>query len=122
MRSVTTYGDIRRPPRHVSDARGLVPPVEAALPRLARIAERLIALGDDTLAAQGALVRYTHGVLTGVRQQLHDTLAGQPRDAEPQYTEALQVIEAVDRRFKGLWGSVDLPIMHRLFAAAAHAE
>jgi len=122
MRSVTTYGDIRRPPRQLDEARRLLPRVEGALPCLARISECFSSFGDDTLLAQAALVRYTHGVLTGVRQHLHDTLAGHPRDAEARYTEALQVIEAVDRRFKGLWGSVDLPIMHRLFAAAAHAE
>jgi hypothetical protein len=122
MRSVTTYGDIRRPPRPVDAARRVLLHVEGALPRLDRIAERFAALGDDPLLAQAALVRYTRGVLAGVRQQLRDTLAGHPRDAEAQYAEALQVIEAVDRRFKGLWGNVDLPIMHRLFAAAAYAE
>jgi hypothetical protein len=122
MRSVTTYGDIRRPPRALEGARRILPRVDAALPRLAHVAERLGALGDAALVAQAALVRYTRGVLAGVRQQLHDTLAGQPRDAEPQYTEALQLIDAVDRRVKGLWGSIDLPIMHRLFAAGAHAE
>jgi hypothetical protein len=122
MRSVTTYGDIRRPPPQIDDARRVLPRVEAALPRIAHIAERLARLDGDTLLAQAALVRYTHGVLAGVQQQLRDTLAGHPRDAEPQYSEALQVIETVERRFKGLWGSVDLPIMHRYFAAAAHAQ
>ena len=122
MRGVATYGDIRRPPRAAAAARHVLPRVEAALPRLMRVAEQLAALGDDTLAAQSALVRYTHGVLAGVCQQLRDTLAGQPRDAEPQYSEALQLLDVVERRFKGLWGSEDLPMFHRLFAAAAHAE
>jgi len=67
-------------------------------------------------------MRYTRGVLAAVRQQLQDTLAGHPRDAEAQYTEALSVLDAVERRFKGLWGSVDLQVIHRFFALAAHAE
>jgi hypothetical protein len=122
MRGIVVYGDIRRPPRGADAARRVLGPVEAALPRLLRIGEQLAARGDEALVAQAALVRYTHAVLAGVRQQLQDTLAGQPRDAELLYDEALRVIDTVERRFKGLWGDVDLPIIHRFFAAAAQAE
>lgn len=122
MRGVVTYGDVRRPPRAAAAARRVLATVEAALPRLTRRAEQLAACGDDALAAQAALLHYTRAVLAGVRQQLQDTLAGHPRDAEPLYDAALQVIDAVERRFKGLWGSVDLPIIHRFFAAAAQSE
>jgi hypothetical protein len=122
MRTVATYGDIRRPPRAADAARDVLTRVDAALPRLMDVADQLAALGDDALGAQAALVLYTHGVLVGVRQQVLDTLAGHPRDAEAQYAEALRALDAIERRFKGLWGSVDLPMFHRLFAAAAHAE
>jgi hypothetical protein len=122
MRTVVTYGDIRRPPRAAETARDILARVEAALSVLADVAGQLATRGDATLAAQAALVHYTHGVLVGVRQQLLDTLAGHPRDAEPQYTAALQILDSVDRGFKGLWGSVDLPMFHQLFAAAPFGE
>jgi len=122
MRSVVTYGDIRRPPRAADAARAVLAGVEAAVPRLTNVAAQLVVGDDAALAAQAALVRYTAGVLAGVRQQLLDTLAGHPRDAEPQYSEALRILDAVERRFKGLWGSVDLPMFHQLFAAAAFGE
>ena len=122
MRTVVTYGDIRRPPRAPDAARDVLARVEAALPCLTNVAEELASRGDATLAAQAALVRYTYGVLAAVRQQLLDTLAGQPRDAEPQFSEALRALDVVERRFKGLWGSVDLPMFHQLFAAATFGE
>jgi hypothetical protein len=122
MRDVVTYGDIRRPPRTPEQAAAVLRGVEKALPRLAAVAQRLDALGDEPLAAQAALVRYTQAVLDAVRQDLQDTVAGRPPSAAERYVEALPIIEAVDRRFKGLWGSVDLPIIHSFFAAAAAME
>jgi hypothetical protein len=122
MRAVVTYGDIRRPPAATDAARQVLASVDMALPDLVRVSEQLAALGGDALAAQATLVRYTHRVLGAVRQQLQDTLAGHPRDAEPQYTAALRALDAVEPRFKGLWGSVDLPVIHSFFALAAHAE
>jgi len=122
LRPVATYGDIRRPPAAADAARALLASVERALPALERVSEQLVALDGEVLAAQALLMRYTRGVLAAVRQQLQDTLAGHPRDAEAQYTEALSVLDAVERRFKGLWGSVDLQVIHRFFALAAHAE
>ena len=75
--------------------------------------------GDAALAAQAALVRYTHAVLDGVRQQLCSTVAGTGRPADTSYAEALQLMEAVEHRFKGLWGAVDLPIIHSFYALSA---
>jgi len=106
----------------------VLPGVDAALPRLAKLAEHLEALRDDAhtfadaLGAQAALVRYTHAVLDAVRQDLRDTVAGLSPSATGRYAEALPILEAVDRRFKGLWGGVDLPIIHSFFAATAHAQ
>jgi Domain of unknown function (DUF4838) len=122
MRRVVTYGDIRRPPHAADAARRVLASVETALPRLTRIAAQLAACGDGALAAQAALLRYTQTVLAGVRQQLQHTLAGQPPDAERLYGDALQVIDAVERRFKGLWGSVDLSIIHSYFSVAAQTQ
>ena len=105
------------------------------MPRLAALAQRLATLGadwqttdrrqqwtDEALAAQGALICYTHAVLDAARQDLQDTVAGRPPSAAGQYAETLSIIEAVDRRFKGLWGTVDLPIIHSFFAAAVAGE
>jgi hypothetical protein len=135
MRGVVTYGDIRRPPRTPEQAAAVLLGVEAALPRLAALAQRLATLGadwqttdrrqqwtDEALAAQGALICYTHAVLDAARQDLQDTVAGRPPSAAGQYAETLSIIEAVDRRFKGLWGTVDLPIIHSFFAAAVAGE
>ena len=118
MRRVVTYGDIRRAPRASAAAARVLPAVEAAFTQLADIAQRLAQLGDDALVAQAALVRYTQTVLAGVAEDLRQRLAGQPGAADARYAEALQLIEGVDRRFKGLWGTVDLAIVHSFFTAA----
>ncbi len=117
MRPVVTYGDIRRPPRSPEDAARVLAQIEAAVPRLAAVVQRLEQLGDVALAAYGTLVRYTQTVLDGVRLVLRQT-----PDAEARYGEALRIIEGVERRFKGLWGTVDLPIIHSFYTAAAHPE
>lgn len=122
MRSVVTYGDIRRPPRTPEAAAVVLPQVTAALPRLATLAQRLATLGDDQLAALAGLIRYTCTVLEGAQQDLQDTLAGRSPSGAERYAAALEIIAAVDRRFKGLWGAVDLPIIHSFFTAAAHVE
>jgi hypothetical protein len=115
MRPVATYGDIRRPPTAPHAAAHLLPHVEAALPRLLAVAQSLTQLRDATLDAQAALVRYTHAVLDGVRQQLCSTVAGTAPPTDTRYAQSLQIIEAVERRFKGLWGTVDLPIIHSFY-------
>lgn len=122
MRRVVTYGDIRRPPRAPAVAGQVLQRVEAALPALQDVAERLEKLGGEGLAAQATLVRYSRTVLEGVREELQTTLAGRRLGTSERYAEALRIVDAVERRFKGLWGSVDLPIIHSFYTAAAHAE
>ena len=128
MRSVVTYGDIRRPPRAPAAAAPVLSSIESALPRLREIAGRLDGLGGEPLAAQAALVRYTRVVLEGVRQELRGvmgeasvTAGGKAADARALYEQAVQIIVGVEQRFKGLWGSVDLPMIHAFFNAAATA-
>jgi hypothetical protein len=122
MQQVATYGDIRRPPRDPVVAASVVACVEDALPRLMAVARSLEKLGDETLKAQGALIGYTHKVLEGVCQELRAAATGNPSRAEDRYGEALQIIETVERRFKGLWGTVDLPIIHSFYGLAAGPE
>ena len=87
--------------------------LSSGLPRLATIAEGLEATHDEALHATAQLVRYTQMVLEGIAHELE---SGAPADTI--YARALQLIEAVDRRYKGLWGSLDLPIIHNFYAAA----
>jgi hypothetical protein len=128
MRRVVTYGDIRRPPRQPERAATVLLGIDAALPQLEVLADRLEALAadapatDEALAAQAALLRYTHAVLGAVRQDLQDTLARRPPRANGRYADALPLIEAVDRRFKGVWGAVDLPLIHSFFAVTVGSE
>jgi hypothetical protein len=68
------------------------------------------------------LIGYTHKVLEGVCQELRAAATGNPSRAEDRYGEALQIIETVERRFKGLWGTVDLPIIHSFYGLAAGPE
>jgi uncharacterized protein DUF4838 len=117
MQSVVTYGDIRRPPRTPESAARVDAAIAAAVPRLAAIARRLDDLDSDALAAQGALVRYTETVLRGVRGQLQNGAI-----TDEHYDEALRIVDGVATRFKGLWGSVDLPIIHTFFNAAGYVE
>jgi hypothetical protein len=119
MRTVVTYGDIRRPPRAPETAAKVLLRLEAALPRLARIAERLTACEDRELAAQAALVRFTRAVLGAVVCEIRSRRDGEVAPAESRYAEALRIVAHVERRFKGLWGAVDLPIIHALFSGGA---
>jgi len=121
MGRVVTYGDIRRPPRAADAAARVLPAIEAALTQLDPVAQRLSELGDDALVAQAALARYTQTVLIGVAEDLRARLAGQPTAAHARYAEALMLIDAVERRFKGLWGAVDLAIVHSFFTAGLEA-
>lgn len=116
MRSIVTYGDIRRPPRSLPPAQPLLTEVEAAVPRLARLSSFFRGAVDPELRAQAALLQYTHTVLQGVRDELERTVSGNSLESPDRFAEALRIIEAVDARFKGLWGSVDLPIIHSIHA------
>lgn len=119
MSCVVTYGDICRPPRAAESAARLLNRLEAAVPQLARLVERLNAPGDEAVRAQAALLRYTQTVLRGVQAQIQ--MAGDPDtpSAGALFAEALDVMSRVDRQFKGLWGAVDLPIIHSFFSAPA---
>jgi hypothetical protein len=123
MQTVVTYGDIRRPPRSPAAARHIVPRLEAALPRLAQVADGLQRLRGPELEAQAALIRYTHAVLGAVRDDLRAAVAGTPvAAAYDRYAGALEIMEAVDARFKGLWGRMDLPMIHNFYAAGEAVE
>jgi hypothetical protein len=115
MQGVATYGDIRRPPRG-TDAAAVLASIAAAAPRIEALAARLEGLPDDALAAQAALLRYTRLILNGVRHEMREREVG---PAGPIYEEALQIVDAVDRRFKGLWGAIDLRVIHAFYDAAA---
>jgi hypothetical protein len=121
MREVVTYGDIRRPPRSADAAKRVLAAVAAALPRLTEVSGKVDALGDAAMGAPAALIRYTHAVLRGVRHELEETIAGRPPNAQAQYAEALRFIEQTDARLRGLWGRVDLPIIHRFYDATPEA-
>jgi len=122
MRKVVTYGDIRRPPRSTDAARRVGARLDAALPRLAAVISKVEAFEDTTTGAQAALLRYTHAVLQGVRHELQQSIVGQVPNAQAQYAAALRLIEKVDARWKGVWGRVDLPIIHSFYDVAPQAK
>jgi len=122
MQSVVTYGDIMRPPRSADRARRVLDGVRTALPGLAAALARIDGVGDDSVASQAALLTYTRTVLQGVvgaiDRQLSDGVplpAGEIDPSRAMYDDALRMIERVDQRTKGLWGAVDLPILHQLY-------
>ncbi|MBI1818162.1 MAG: DUF4838 domain-containing protein [Deltaproteobacteria bacterium] len=107
MRNVVTFGDIRRPPTKADAVQRLRPRVETATTHLAALADRLKSAGDNpAIAAQHGLLRYTNGVLLGVLHQL-DNLP-----AAADYEMAMAIMRDIDRRFTGLWGAVNLPVIH----------
>jgi hypothetical protein len=112
MRRVVTYGDIRRPPRDPQDAARVLGEIEVALPVIAAVAGQLDQLDDASFAAHGVLVRYTAAMLHGVTQQLRS----QHADADAQYAAALRLVETLDARVIGVWGRVDLPFIHQIYA------
>ena len=122
MRGVVTYGDIRRPPRSADAAARVLGAVAAALPQLVEVIAGLERVGDAAMGAQAALVRYTHAVLQGVRHELQQAIAGQAPNAQAQYAEALRLIADVDACLKGVWGRVDLPIIHSFYDVTPEVE
>ena len=122
MRHVVTYGDIRRPP-HGPPAAQVLQQIERALPQIQQLAARLERPPDAEIAAHSALLHHTATVLDGVRCELRNAAAGDPAPpATDRYAAALQILDAVDARWKGLWGTVDLPIVHSFYTAAAALE
>jgi hypothetical protein len=117
LRHVVTYGDIRLKPRSAPEAARLQSQLAGVLPQLGALAQRLDGSRHPELRAQAALLRYTQSVLAGVE---HEIRTGASADAI--FADALRLIETVDRRIKGLWGEIDLPIIHNLYAAAQFVE
>jgi hypothetical protein len=127
MQPVVTYADIRRPPRAADAAARLLPAIESALPRLESLASRFTALDAERLTACGTLARYTGSVLAGVCAELRgamgsaDEVLGRSAAAS-EYTRAVQALQSVDTRIKGVWGTVDLPIIHDVFSVAQRSD
>ncbi len=122
MRNVVTFGDIRRPPTKADAVQRLRPRVAAATTQLAVLVDRLASVAGDPamaaqpMAAQHGLLRYTNAVLAGVLHQL-DNLP-----AAADYEMAMAIMRDIDRRFTGLWGAVNLPVIHAYHSHAyAHA-
>ncbi len=114
MRTVVTYGDIRRPPRQDDLARALRPTVSAAVQRLGSLAATTVpAKEEGELAALQALLRYNQTLLRGVSAEINGG------SGEADYQEALAIMQAVDRRFTGLWGAVNLPVIHAYLSSAS---
>jgi hypothetical protein len=122
MRNVVTFGDIRRPPTKADAVQRLRPRVEAATTQLALLADRVASAGDDPamaaqpMAAQYGLLRYTNAVLAGVLHQL-DNLP-----AAADYEMAMAIMRDIDRRFTGLWGAVNLPVIHAYHSHAYNTD
>jgi len=117
LRPVVIYGDIRRPPKQPERIRELHPRITGAIERLAQLSDQLApASADAAVAALQALMRYTRAVLVGVEREL----AG-GADAGAAYDEAMALMRAVDRRFTGLWGAVNLPVIHSFHSSGMFA-
>lgn len=114
MRQIARYGDIRIAPREKELAGATRAAIEAAVPNLHALVAQLGHGGDAALRSQSDLLRYTIAVLEGVAQDIDKRGSG-----DQLFGRALELIEAADRRFKGSWGAVDLPIVHSFYSAAA---
>lgn len=117
LQTLVTYGDIRLKPRKPDALQRLQISLASALPRLGAIAERLEACSNPELRSQAMLLRYTQAVFGGIEHEIHSG-----GNADTIYADALRLLESVDRRFKGLWGELDLPIIHSFFSAAAFMD
>ncbi len=114
MAAVVRYGDIRIPPRDEALAATIRAAIAATTPRLSEWVEQLGHSHNPALRSQGDLLRYTLTVLEGVAQDIDKHGSG-----EVLFARALALIEAAERRFKGSWGAVDLPIIHSFYSARA---
>lgn len=113
LATLARYGDLRIPPRDPNLAREVVELIASTLPQLAEAASALEAQGEDAALALSRLVRYTQAVCAAVEHELRTGSA--PRDV---YATALELLQGVDRRWKGVWGELDLPTIHTLYEAA----
>lgn len=113
MRSLVRYGDIRVVPKRPAQRAELRAGLFAHLPRLSEIAAELDSAGLPSLQALALLVRYTQTVFEGVAHEI-DT----GTSAEAIYSHALNLLQSVDRTYKGVWGDLDLPVIHDIYKAA----
>ncbi len=113
MRTLVRYGDVRLPPKRLTQRRALRHALSIHLPRLTAIATELDSHHSPSLAALGLLVRYTQTVFEGVAHEI-DT----GNTAEVIFRHALNILQSVDRTVKGVWGDIDLAVIHDLYKAA----
>ncbi len=107
------YGDVRLAPRDPELAATVVHLVSRTLPLLGAIADDLEARGTASSTALARLARYTQTVFAGVE---HEIRTGSR--VHSIYAAALETLRAVDHRWKGVWGEVDLPTIHSLYEGA----
>jgi hypothetical protein len=117
LRELVVYGDIRRKPRQPQLAQRVLAALGTALPHLDALTAQLEAARDSRMRAQAQLLRYTRTVFAGIE---HELSTG--NNADSIYAAALRIIEAVDSQLKGLWGELDLPMIHNLYTAASFIE
>lgn len=113
MCRLVRYGDIRIRPKRRAQRDELRAALATHLPQLGQVAESLAAGHTPSLQSLALLVRYTQTVLEGIAHELDSGGA-----AQAVFARALQILEAADRRFKGVWGEADLPVIHDLFNMA----
>ncbi len=129
MRAVVTYGDLRRPPR--SCGQELLPAIERARLVVGEWAARFRKGGSgirrpgdfpqgDPLE-QAPLLEYTETLLQGVARELSD-FPGAAAEARSLYAHALEKLAQVAPRNLGLWGRLNLPVIHRFYDVAAQRE
>ena len=107
------YGDLRLPPRDPALAESVARNLARAVPQLGALADRLEGHRGPAARALGTLVRYTQAVFAGVEHELQTRTS-----AEKIFSSALEILAGVDRRWKGVWGEIDLPTIHSIYLAA----
>lgn len=107
------YGDVRLRPRDAALAEFVTRQLAHVLPRLGALGDRFEAQRAPAVRALGALVRYTQTVFAGVEHELRTGSS-----AEKIFSSALEILLGVDRRWKGVWGEIDLPTIHSIYLAA----
>ncbi len=113
LRALVQYGDLRLKPKRRGQVLQLRQALEQHLPRFEPIAAALEAAGSPALHALALLVRYTQAVFEAVAYEI-DT----GKDGESLFRSALKFIEAIDRTHKGVWGELDLPVIHDVYKLA----
>lgn len=121
MGRVVTYGDIRRPPRDPARAVALSRELNGAAVDLEGIRAEMAGISDRRLQDLEALVGYTAKVLAGVARETAQPGPGVREHAETLYSEAAQLMNDVSPQVRGIWGSLDLPLIQAMHSAGAFA-